>query len=129
MSPDSSGISSPLIAIKKELKKIGILTREAVWQVGSKKEKGIYDAQVAVLKIRVPPPRKHDLVALAKVVGLLEECDKNTIEYLRRLTVYYIEARYPEEKAELSAKCTGEHTRDIIKQAGEVFQWLASELS
>ncbi|WP_258359086.1 DUF3854 domain-containing protein [Moorella sulfitireducens] len=40
-------------ALKKELKKMGILTREAVWQAGSKKEKGIDDALVAGIKIRV----------------------------------------------------------------------------
>ncbi|MGI9953149.1 HEPN domain-containing protein [Moorellaceae bacterium AZ2] len=75
------------------------------------------------------PPRKHDLVALAKAAGVLEELDNDVIDYLRRLTVYYIEARYPEEKVELRAKCTEEHTRDIIKQAEEVFQWLASKLN
>ncbi|WP_231114088.1 toprim domain-containing protein [Neomoorella thermoacetica] len=41
------------IALKKELKKLGILTREAVWQARSKKEKGIDDALVTGLEVKV----------------------------------------------------------------------------
>ncbi|MDN5348314.1 MAG: hypothetical protein PWP65_1878 [Clostridia bacterium] len=75
------------------------------------------------------PPRKHDLVALAKACGLIGECDENRLDFLRRLTVYYIESRYPEDKAELAAKCNQEYTKEIVEQTEVTFQWLASKLS
>jgi len=52
----------------------------------------------------VLPPKKHDLIALAKKAGLLGECSKERQEFLRRLSIYYIETRYPEDKEVLAAK-------------------------
>jgi len=74
------------------------------------------------------PPRKHDLVVLARLTNLIAECDEKRLDFLRRLTVYYLETRYPEERTSLAAKCTEEHTREILSQTGEVFQWLKSKL-
>ncbi len=59
------------------------------------------------------PPRKHDLVALSKLTDLIGEYDEKRLDFLHRLTVCYIETRYPEEKAELAAKCTEEYTNQI----------------
>ncbi|MBE3582329.1 MAG: HEPN domain-containing protein [Thermoanaerobacteraceae bacterium] len=74
------------------------------------------------------PPRKHDLVVLAKLTGLLEELDETERDFLRRLTVYYIECRYPEDKAKLAAKCTEKYTRQIVEETERVVRWLADKL-
>lgn len=74
------------------------------------------------------PPRKHDLVVLAKLTGLLEELDETERDFLRRLTVYYIECRYPEDKAKLAEKCTENYTREIVEQTERVVRWLADRL-
>jgi len=60
------------------------------------------------------PPRKHDLVVLTNIANLTSECDEARLDFLRRLSVYYLESRYPEERAELAAKCTEQFTKDIV---------------
>ncbi len=50
------------------------------------------------------PPKTHDLIRLIELarIGLT---DKQQL-FLRKLTTYYIETRYPEEVKELSEKAT-----------------------
>ncbi len=74
------------------------------------------------------PPRKHDLIVLSKSADLIGEYDETRLDFLRRLTVYYIETRYPEEKADLAAKCTEEYTRQIVFQTEAEFKWLGNKL-
>lgn len=75
------------------------------------------------------PPRKHDLVVLANLTNLASECDEARLDFLRRLTVYYLESRYPDERADLAAKCTDQFTKEIVTKTEEVFAWLESKLS
>ncbi len=74
------------------------------------------------------PPRKHDLLALLKAAGLLEECSKERRDFLRRLSVYYLETRYPEEQGALAAKCTREYAAEVVCKTGEVMLWLQNKL-
>jgi len=75
------------------------------------------------------PPRKHDLVVLANLTNLASECDEARLDFLRRLTVYYLESRYPDERADLAAKCTEQFTKEIVAKTEEIFTWLESKLS
>lgn len=45
-------------------------------------------------------------------------------EFLRRLSAYAIEARYPEGKARLSRDCDAVEAKKILDEAGEVVEWL-----
>jgi HEPN domain-containing protein len=65
------------------------------------------------------PPKKHDLMALAKKAGLISNTTEEQRDFLRRLSIYYIEIRYPEEKEAMSAKCAREFTEAILKQTEE----------
>jgi len=70
------------------------------------------------------PPKKHDLVSLAGSAGILEKCTKELRDLLRRLSLYYIETRYPDKRAELEAKCSQEHTKEILERSKEALKWL-----
>jgi hypothetical protein len=41
------------------------------------------------------PPKKHDLMALVKKAGLISNTTEEQRDFLRRLSIYYIETRYP----------------------------------
>lgn len=79
-------------------------------------------------KTGLTPPKKHDLVSLAGSAGLLEKCTKELRDLLRRLSLYYIETRYPDKRAVLEAKCTKEHTKEILERSKGAVEWLKSML-
>ncbi|MHB1044271.1 MAG: HEPN domain-containing protein [Eubacteriales bacterium] len=47
---------------------------------------------------------------------------------LRRLSIYYIETRYPDKRAVLEAKCTPEYTKEMLDRSKEALKWLKSML-
>lgn len=75
------------------------------------------------------PPRKHDLISLAGDAGLLPGLDQEAKKFLRRLTYYYIETRYPDKRVELEARCTNQLVRETLRSAKEVLLWLKKELN
>ncbi|MGQ9558529.1 MAG: HEPN domain-containing protein [Desulfurispora sp.] len=70
------------------------------------------------------PPRKHDLIALARKIGLLELIDEADRDFLRQLTTYYLESRYTEEYSTLMKKCNKQLTWNIIEKTGVMMKWL-----
>ena len=64
------------------------------------------------------PPKTHDLIRLIELakIGL---ADKQQL-FLRKLTAYYIETRYPEEVKELSKKATKILANAYLKDSEEV---------
>ena len=52
-------------------------------------------------RIKEFPPRIHQLIRLSEIAGL--EMDESRIEFLRELSSYYIQSRYPEEMENLSS--------------------------
>ncbi|ABO51515.1 HEPN domain protein [Desulforamulus reducens MI-1] len=79
-------------------------------------------------KTGLTPPKKHDLISLAGGADILAQCSKDTRDLLRRLSLYYIEARYPDKRAELEAKCTYENTKEILQRTKGGVAWLRSML-
>ncbi len=73
-------------------------------------------------------PKKHDLIYLVNITGLIDDLPEESKILLRYLNVYYIETRYSEKRAELKIKCTKENTLNIINHTKEVFEWLKSKL-
>lgn len=51
-------------------------------------------------------------------------CTEERRDLLRRLSLYYIETRYPDKRSELEAKCTKEHTAEILQRSKEAVEWL-----
>ena len=74
------------------------------------------------------PPRKHDLVRLADEAGVLGECSDEQKVLLSTLTEFYIEARYPGDRAKLSTRCDRDFARTILDDTREMVVWLESQL-
>ncbi|MHB8986116.1 MAG: HEPN domain-containing protein [Eubacteriales bacterium] len=74
------------------------------------------------------PPKKHDLISLAGASAILDKCSDDTRDLLRRLSIYYIETRYPDKRAVLEAKCTPEYTKEMLDRSKEALKWLKSML-
>ena len=83
---------------------------------------------IYIYKIKDVPPKKHDLIFLAKIAEILNEFSEETKTFLRYLNVYYVETRYSEKREELKTKCTKANTIKIINQTTEVFEWLKNKL-
>lgn len=69
------------------------------------------------------PPRIHALVRLAEAAALDPAEDR--IQFLRELSNYYIQTRYPEEIEGLTAKISVEQARRILEQTEETIQWIS----
>ena len=49
-------------------------------------------------------------------------------EFLRELSAYYIQTRYPEEIKDLASRAKKEEARRVLDHTEEVLQWLNSML-
>jgi HEPN domain-containing protein len=75
------------------------------------------------------PPKKHDLIELAEMVNILQECPEDTKDLFRRLTRYYIKTRYPDHIDDLS-KNTDKHTTEaLLSRTKKVFEWIKEKLN
>ncbi|MBN2056831.1 HEPN domain-containing protein [bacterium] len=70
------------------------------------------------------PPRIHQLVWLAEVAGL--ECDPERLEFLRQLSSYYRQSRYPDEIVSLASKISAGLAQTTLSHTEEVLAWLDS---
>ncbi len=71
------------------------------------------------------PPRIHQLTRLADVAGLGMNQDKK--DFLRKLSIYYIKTRYPDEIIDLSSNLNKESAQWVLNQTQEIIQWLHSK--
>jgi HEPN domain-containing protein len=74
------------------------------------------------------PPITHNLVSLAKDIGIYEglsDEQKNFINLIRPLNV---EARYPSYKEQLKKTLNEEKCRDILSQTKEFLKWIKKQL-
>ena len=82
---------------------------------------------IVTLKTKEFPPRIHNLVRLAGLAGF--DNKDIDIEFLDKLSFYYIETRYPEEHIKLhkqvSKKLAGEYYR-ITKRT---YKWLEKHIN
>ena len=72
------------------------------------------------------PPRIHQLVRLAEVAGL--SLPSEHADFLRELSAYYIQTRYPEELADTAAEITAEIAGRVLESSEREIQWLHSML-
>lgn len=74
------------------------------------------------------PPRKHDLLALAADCGILDKLSFEQKTFLATVSEYYIESRYPEDRANLAKTCTKEFAERTLAETKEVLAWVKSKL-
>ena len=74
------------------------------------------------------PPYTHSHTRLANGSGLYEQMDDAQRDFLDLITNYNIEARYPEDKEELSRTLTDEFCRQMIDETKQLQQWIKDKL-
>ncbi len=74
------------------------------------------------------PPYTHSHTRLANGSGLYEQMDDDQRDFLDLITNYNIEARYPEDKEELSRTLTDEFCRQMIDETKQLQQWIKDKL-
>jgi len=79
-------------------------------------------------KYNKTPPRKHDLVSLARAAGILPELDEDTKDFFDLLSQYYLESRYAEDRDILAKNCTVLLTKNLLNKTGELLAWLENKL-
>lgn len=72
------------------------------------------------------PPKSHDLIRLAELAKICLTPKQGL--FLRKLTNYYIETRYPEEMQELSKKVTKTLSSRYLLETQEVIRCLDQPL-
>ena len=70
------------------------------------------------------PPRIHHLLRLAEAAGIMVE--EEQADFLRELSAYYIQTRYPEEIGMMTSRIKKETVREILTQTEGIIRWLAS---
>ena len=74
------------------------------------------------------PPYIHNHMRLAEGSGLYERMNDDQRDFLDTITNYNIEARYPEDKEELSRILTEQFCRQIIDNTKQMQQWIKDRL-
>jgi HEPN domain-containing protein len=75
----------------------------------------------------VPMPI-HNLPQLAMAAGIWDVLQTEQRIYLRALTTYAIEARYPERRYRLYQQCTREEAERLLRTTKEMIAWLISQV-
>jgi len=71
------------------------------------------------------PPRLHNLVRLATLAGLTLQPDQEIL--LSKLSLEYIELRYPEELATIDEMNSRASAEKHLQQTEELFRWLEAQ--
>ena len=74
------------------------------------------------------PPYTHSHTRLAEGSGLYEQMDDEQRDFLDTITNYNIEARYPEDKEELTRTLTDQLCRKMIDETKQLQQWIKDKL-
>lgn len=75
----------------------------------------------------IPMPIHH-LPQLAQDAGLWDMFDAENHIFLRAMTTYAIEARYPERKIKLKEACKKEEAERILQKTKEMVKWLEEKI-
>ena len=69
------------------------------------------------------PPRSHNLMHLLKVAGI--ELDPSGQDFLRELSAYYIQTRYP-DVVDLPGEVVKGSAKKVLERTEELLRWLPS---
>lgn len=81
-----------------------------------------------VKKLNTQPPYIHNLVSLAKEASLTEVLSEEQKDLLDELNPYYIKARYPTVKKQLSDSLNRKKVESSISKTKEFLVWLELKL-
>ena len=73
------------------------------------------------------PPRIHSLPRLAEAAGVTFE--REQLDFIAELSVYYMQTRYPEETEALAKTATRERAAAALRSTEEVTTWLLSMIA
>lgn len=90
-------------------------------QAAEKTLKAIY-----VSKKRALPPRTHNLLYLTDILEI--KLEKQHIELLSRLNLFYLESRYPGERIALAKSVDKNQAQEILNQSKEAIKCLKQML-
>ncbi|MBR0201556.1 MAG: HEPN domain-containing protein [Bacteroidaceae bacterium] len=74
------------------------------------------------------PPYTHSHTRLLNVCGLTDELTDAQLRFIALMEPMYIEARYPEQKAETAKMLNKEACQHIISNTKELTQWIEEKL-
>ena len=74
------------------------------------------------------PPYTHSHTRLLSICGLTDELTDEQLRFIALMAPLYIEARYPEYKAETARVLNEDTCRHIIKTTKELIQWIEQKL-
>ena len=72
------------------------------------------------------PPRLHNLIRLTEFISL--DVEKDKADFLRELSTWYVQSRYPEEISDIAEQISYEKAHEIFKKTEVIIQWLSSML-
>ncbi len=72
------------------------------------------------------PPRLHNLMRLAATASI--KLSPERAQFLREISSYYIQTRYPEELQEISSELDKRIAQDSYERTREVFKWFEQML-
>mgnify|MGYP006295987527 FL=1 len=81
----------------------------------------VLKALIAKERQKMPPPI-HQLMRLARLANL--EVSEEQAGFLRELSAYYIQTRYPEDIRDLVAMVKQKEARYVLNQTEEILEWL-----
>lgn len=88
-------------------------------QAAEKAVKGIIAERTSEM-----PPRIHHLARLAEAAGL--ECTENRLDFMRKLSSFYFQTRYPEEILDLARGVSADLAAETMRSTEELVEWLES---
>jgi len=83
---------------------------------------------VYVKKFNKVPPRKHDLLALCRDIGIIDELSDEYKKMLAYISSMYILARYPDTSRMGYSKPDRKKARKVLITTKEVLEWLETEM-
>lgn len=81
---------------------------------------------LVVKKIKIEPPKMHDLVKLEELAEL--NSDNETRILLKEINVFNIRSRYPDYKFRFYKSCTKEFTKKYLDKIRELYKNLCQKL-
>jgi len=72
------------------------------------------------------PPRIHDLIKLADIAKI--DFDPDRLEFMRELTLYYIETRYPSDIENIGSSVDKKLANLYLTKTKEFLKWLKAEI-
>ena len=74
------------------------------------------------------PAPIHNLINLSKAMDVYDAMPEEIKNFLQELTAYYLDSRYKEDLAKLSAFMNKERSQVYLQKTEEVLQWLIQKM-